>query len=99
MPKNESFSSYLKDLKLSKFSDFGPLIKTHNKFLAHELKMRDTSLLWKTYLYEIFLFILHYKYPNNLYLSNISWNERICEIESCFEIVYFFMHPVENKQP
>ena len=56
--------------------------KTHNKFFAHELKMRfkfcaqaifntakkDPPLLWKIYLYEIALFILHYKYSNNLYL-------------------------------
>jgi hypothetical protein len=39
-PKNESFSSYLKDLKLNKFSDIWTIDKTHNKFLAHELKIR-----------------------------------------------------------
>jgi hypothetical protein len=44
---------------------------------------------------KFFLFILHYKYSNNLYLSKISWHERICEIESRFKIVYFFLiHPV-----
>jgi hypothetical protein len=40
VPKNESFSSYLKDFKLSKFSDIWTVDKTHNKFLARELKMR-----------------------------------------------------------
>jgi hypothetical protein len=55
------------------------------------------TLLWKIYLYEkiLFLIILHYKDPNNLYLSKISRHERICEIESRFGFVYFFlMHPV-----
>jgi hypothetical protein len=32
-------------------------------------------------------------YPINLYLSKISWHERICEIESRFKIVYFFYTP------
>ena len=74
MPKNESFSNYLKDVKLSTFSDIGTIDKTHNKFVAHELKMRFKllniayklflmlpkrhHLLWKTYLYENVLFIL-----------------------------------------
>jgi hypothetical protein len=39
VPKNESFSAYLKDLKLSKFSDIWTINKTRNKFLVHELKM------------------------------------------------------------
>jgi hypothetical protein len=38
VPKNESFSSYLKDLNLSKFSDIWTINKIHNKFLAHDLK-------------------------------------------------------------
>jgi hypothetical protein len=78
----------LKDLQLSKFSDIWTIDKTHNKFLAHQLKMRFKLLnfarklflmllkktpppppLWKIYLYEKNLFILHYKYPDNLYLT------------------------------
>jgi hypothetical protein len=39
VPKNESFSNYLKDLKLRKFSDIWTIDKTHNNFLTHELKM------------------------------------------------------------
>jgi hypothetical protein len=42
--KNESFSSYLKDLKLSIFSDIYTINKAHNKFLTHELKMRFNLL-------------------------------------------------------
>jgi hypothetical protein len=38
MPKNESFSSYLKELKLRKCSDIWAINKTHNRLLAHELK-------------------------------------------------------------
>jgi hypothetical protein len=38
VPKNESFSSYLKDLNFSKVSDMWTIDKTHNKFLAHDLK-------------------------------------------------------------
>jgi hypothetical protein len=38
VPKNESFSSYLKDLNFSKVSDMWTVDKTHNKFLAHYLK-------------------------------------------------------------
>ena len=45
MPKNESFSSYLTDLKLSKFSDIRTSDKIHNKFLAHELKMRFKNFI------------------------------------------------------
>ena len=98
MPKNESFGSYLKDLKLSTFSDIWTIDKTHNKFLAHELQMNfkllnfarklflmllknTLPLLWKIYIYENIL------YPNNLCLEKISWNERICGIESRFKIV------------
>jgi hypothetical protein len=36
--KNETFSSYLKDLKLSKFSDIWTINKTHNKLLTYQLK-------------------------------------------------------------
>jgi hypothetical protein len=89
---------------LSKFSDIWNIDKTQYKFLAHELKIlffnfarkrffmwrknkTTPTLLWKIYLYETSLFILHY-----VYLLNISWNERICEIESRFKIVYFFIH-------
>ena len=77
MPKNESFNSYLKDLQLSKFSDIWTINTTHNKFLAHELKMCFHLLnvpvhaifnVAKIYMYENVMFILHYKYPNNLYL-------------------------------
>jgi hypothetical protein len=97
----------LKDLKLSKFSDMRTIDKTHNKFLAHEFEMRFKlfsfarrlflMLLKKTkiYLYEKILFILLSvlsKYPNNLYLSKISWNEQISKIESRFKIVYFFWY-------
>ena len=39
VPKYESFSSYLKDLKLTRFSDIWTINKIH-KFLVHELKMR-----------------------------------------------------------
>jgi hypothetical protein len=38
--KNKTFQLLFKGLKLSKFFIFGPLNKTHNTFLAHELKMR-----------------------------------------------------------
>jgi hypothetical protein len=97
----------LKDLKLSKFSDMRTIDKTHNKFLAHEFEMRFKlfnfarrlflMLLKKTkiYLYEKILFILLSvlsKYPHNLYLSKISWNEQISKIESRFKIVYFFWY-------
>jgi hypothetical protein len=45
MPKNETFSDYLKDLKLDKVSDIWIINKTHNRFLAlHELKMRFNLL-------------------------------------------------------
>jgi hypothetical protein len=39
-------------------------------------------------------------YPNNLYLSKISWNERICEIESRFKIVYIYFDTpcIENNR-
>jgi hypothetical protein len=62
----------------------------------HNAAMKKTpSLLWEISMYENVLFILHYKYPNNLYLSTISWHELICEIKSRFKIVYFFLtHPV-----
>ena len=40
VPKNESFSSYLKGLKLSKCSDIWTINTTHNTFLAHQLRMR-----------------------------------------------------------
>jgi hypothetical protein len=39
VPKNKSFSAYLKDLKLRKFSDTWTINKTRNIFLVHELKM------------------------------------------------------------
>jgi hypothetical protein len=42
--KMKSFSSYLKDLKLSKFSDIWTTDKTHNNVLAYELKMRFNLL-------------------------------------------------------
>jgi hypothetical protein len=42
--KTYSFSAYLKDLKLSKFSDIWTINKTHNKFLVHQLKMRFNLL-------------------------------------------------------
>jgi hypothetical protein len=88
MPKNESFSSYLQDLKLSKFSDWTIKLKMrfklYFKFSAQAIfsaAKKDTPLLWKIYSgLRNFLFILHYKYRNNLYLWKMSWNERICEI-------------------
>ena len=40
MPKNESFGSYLKELKLCKLSDIWTVYKMHNKLLTHELKIR-----------------------------------------------------------
>jgi hypothetical protein len=42
--ENESFSSYLKDLKLSKFSGIWTIDKTHNNVLAHELEFIKNSL-------------------------------------------------------
>jgi hypothetical protein len=47
--KNESFSCYLKELKLSTFSDVWTIDKTRNKFLAHELKMRFKLLNFARY--------------------------------------------------
>ena len=110
--KNGSFITILKDLKLNKFSDIWTINKTHNKFLAHKLKMRFKLLNFArklflmllrkttppgkcifTKMFCLFYITLHYK--NNLYLSKIPWHERICEIESRFKIVYFFLtHPV-----
>jgi hypothetical protein len=94
---------------MSKFSDIRAINKTHNKFLVHELKMRfkfrgqailmllkniPHPLLWKIYLYEKCFLFLHYRFPNNLYYQKFHEMERICEIESGFKIVYFFIHPV-----
>ena len=71
------------------------LLNFARKLFLKLLKKYSPPLPWKIYLDEIFWLILHYKYPNNLYLSKISWHERICEIESRFKIVYFFLiHPV-----
>jgi hypothetical protein len=44
-------------------------------FIAAKKDLENSSLrrfIWKIHLYEEFLFIVHYKYPNNLYLSKIS---------------------------
>jgi hypothetical protein len=62
------FSSYLKDLKLDTFSDIYLDHKTHINFCSGKFIFT-----------KIVLFILHYKYPNNLYLSKYS------EIESSFK--------------
>jgi hypothetical protein len=45
----------LKDLKLSKFSDIWTIDKTHNKFLAHELKMRFKLLNFARKLFVMLL--------------------------------------------
>jgi hypothetical protein len=103
----QSFSSYVKDLKLSTFLIFGPLIK--HIFLAHELKMRfkllnfarklflmlkgPPPLLWKIYLYENFLFILHYKYPDNLYLSKIHEMNGFVKLRAVSKLSTFFIYP------
>jgi hypothetical protein len=83
--KNKTFQLLFKGLKLSKFFIFGPLNKTHNTFLAHELKMRFKLLNFARKLFLMllkkytppppcsgkFIFTKNFR-PNNLYLSKIS---------------------------
>jgi hypothetical protein len=71
VPKNESFSSYLNDLKLSKFSDIWTIDKTHNKFLAHELKMRFKLLNFARKLFLMLLKKTHTPALENLSLRKI----------------------------
>jgi hypothetical protein len=74
------------------------LLNFARKLFLMLLKILPPPPALKIYLHEIALFIPHYKYPNNLYLSKISWREQICEIESRLKIDYFFLiHPVDRK--
>jgi hypothetical protein len=66
--KSESFSSYLKDWKLSKFSDIWTIDKTHNQFLAHKLKMRFNLL---SFAYKLFLMLLKRPHPSNFSLQKM----------------------------
>jgi MFS-type transporter involved in bile tolerance (Atg22 family) len=54
-------------------------------------------LLWNIYLYQKCLFILHYISAQTIYIYK-KINERICEIESRFKIVYFQISMFIYKQ-
>ena len=53
-------------------------------------------MLWKIYLYENVLFILHYKYPNNLYSIYRKFHEmnRFVKLIAVSKLSTFFIHPV-----
>ena len=78
--KNKTFQLLFKGLKLSKFFIFGPLNKTHNTFLAHELKMRFKLL---NFARKLFLMLLK-KYTPPPLLWKIYLYEEFSPKQSIF---------------
>jgi hypothetical protein len=87
-PKNKSFSSYLNDLKLSKFSDIWTTDKTYNKFLAHELKMRFQLLNFAIFNAAISTQTINIYQKIHEMKGFVKM--RAVTAQNCFKIVYYF---------
>jgi hypothetical protein len=53
-------------------------------------------MYFENLIFQIFRFILHYKYPSNVYTKTL-YPKQFYEVDSVFKIsLIFFIHPVES---